>query len=357
MANDTRLEQLKIAQERAFTKKQETYQVQQNSWKRLSDARDRMNRAYDTKQSAYDFQERAWQDSQSVSGRNSPRIEYLKSAQETAYQNMKNAFERASYAHDNHEGASAKSNADEGHRYKEESKGYVEERRRLVEECKSARARHEPYKRAFEEAKTVFGRAKDEYEQAKIAHERANNEFKSAKVGFDEAAKAFQARLSELKADFAKKKENNRAIATRAGVPYQYRDDVKISEEPDGSISILFGGFGKPDGPGHGHYCMHPDGSVSYDRNPGDSHGAKNFTDSRRDYFSIVVQETYGKWDFGFNCQFRGHSAYAESNVNKEGRDKIDIYYGPNGPFGPGHNHAVAYRETPTEIVFDGIRD
>jgi hypothetical protein len=357
MANDARLEQLRVAQEQAFTKKQEAYQAQQISWKRLSDAHDRMDRAYEAKQRAYESQERAWQNSQSVSNRNSPRIDYLNSAQEIAYQNMRNAFDRASSAHSSHEGASAKAYSEEGHRYQNEAKGYVEERRRLVEECKSARAQHEPYKRAFEEAKTVFGRAKDEYEQAKAAHERVNSEFKSTKTGFDEAAKAFQVRLSELKADFAKKKENNRALAVKAGVPYQYRDNVKISEESDGSINIFFGGYGKPDGPGHGHYCMHPDGSVSYDRNPGASHGAENFTNSRRDYFEIVTQGIYGKWDFGFNCQFRGYSAYVESNVNKEGRDKIDIYYGHNGPFGPGHNHAVAYREAPTEIVFDGIRE
>jgi len=326
MANDTRLEQLKIAQERAFTKKQETYQVQQNSWKRLSDAHDRMNRAFDAKQSAYDSQERAWQDSQSVSNRNSSRIEYLKSAQETAYQNMKNAFERASYAHDNHEGASAKSNADEGHRYQDESKGYVEERRRLVEECKSARARHEPYKRAFEEAKTVFGRAKDEYEQAKVAHERANNEFKSAKVGFDGAAKAFQARLSELKSEHAKKKENNRAIAARAGIPYQYRDNVYVSENLDGTINVFFGGFGTPDGPGHGHYSMDSNGKVTYRREPSEDHGSKNFT--------------------GENGIFNGQPA--KIVISDAGNsNRMDIYYGGIGePDGLGHNHVSVIKES-----------
>lgn len=166
-----------------------------------------------------------------------------------------------------------------GHRYQNEAKGYVEERRRLVEECKSARAQHEPYKRAFEMAKTVFGRAKDEYEQAKIAHEHANNEFKSTKAGFDEATKAFQARLSELKADFAKKKENNRAIAARAGVPYQYRDNVYVSKDTDGTVSIYFGGIGRPDGLGHGHYVMDDLGKVLYRRDPFDSHGAHNFTE------------------------------------------------------------------------------
>ena len=280
MANDPRLEQLKIVQERAFTKKQETYQKQQDSWKRLSDARDKMNRAFEAKQSAFEAQERAWQDCQSVSDRNGPRIERLNSDQERTYQNMKNAFDRASSAHDSHDGASAKSYAEEGHSYKAEAQRYVEERRRLVEECKSARARHEPYKRDFDNAKIAFGRAKDEHEQAKAAHEHANNDFKRAKADFDTAAKAFQARLSELKTANSNKKENNRAIAAKAGVPYQYRDDVYVSEGSDGIIQIYFGGIGKPDGPGHGHYTMDSNGKVTHDRNPFEPHGPQNF---RRD--------------------------------------------------------------------------
>ena len=326
MANDMRLEQLRVAQEQAFTKKQETYQAQQSSWKRLSDAREGMNRAYDAKQSAYDSQERAWQNSQSVSNRNSPRIEYLNSAQEIAYQNMTNAFDRASSAHYSHEGASAKAYSEEGHRYQNEAKGYVEERRRLVEECKSTRAQHEPYKRAFEEAKTVFGRAKDEYEQAKAAHEHANNAFKSAKTEFNEAAKAFQARLSELKSEHAKKKERSRALASRAGIPYQYRDNVYISENLDGTINIFFGGFGTPDGPGHGHYSMDSNGKVTYRRNPSEDHGSKNYT--------------------GENGIFNGQPAKIVTS-DTGNSNRMDIYYGGIGePDGLGHNHVSVIKES-----------
>jgi hypothetical protein len=60
--------------------------------------------------------------------------------------------------------------------------------------------------------------------------------------------------------------------------------------------------------------------------------------------------------EFGFNCRFRGYDAYVESNTNREGRAKIDIYYGPQGPFGPGRHHAVAYRESPFDFVSDELR-
>lgn len=280
MATDVKLEQLKIAQNQAFQRKQDAYQAQQKSWQCLSNVKEKMNRAFEAKQSAYDSQQRSWQDYRSVSDRNSPRIEYLNSAQERAYQNMKNSFDRASSAHDSHDGASAKSYATEGHNYKAEAQNYVEERRRLVEECKNARASHEPYKRTFDDAKIAFGRIKDEHEQAKAAHERANDEFKRAKTDFDAAAKAFQVRLSELRAENTKKKESNRAIAAKAGVPYQYRDNVYVSEDTDGTVNIYFGGMGKPDGFGHGHYVMDGSGSITYKREPFDPHGHQNFTNS-----------------------------------------------------------------------------
>lgn len=279
MANDSKLEQLKVAQDQAFNKKQDAYQKQQNSWKRLSDAKDKLNRAFETKQSAFTAQERAWKDCQSVSDRNGPRIERLNSDQERAYQNMKNAFDRASSAHDSRDGASAKAYAEEGHSYKAEAQRYVEERRRLVEECKNARAKHEPYKRTFDDAKIAFGRAKDEHEQAKAAHECANEDFKRTKTDFDTAAKAFQVRLAELKTANSKRKDNNRAIAAKAGVPYQYRDNVHISEDPDGTVNIFFGGVGTPDGPGHGHYSMDRGGHVTYRRPPFGEHGHQNFED------------------------------------------------------------------------------
>jgi hypothetical protein len=296
MANDAKLEQLKIVQERAFSQKQISYQKQQDSWKRLSDARDKMNRAFEAKQSNFEAQEREWQDCQSVSDRNGPRIERLNSDQEIAYQNMKNAFDKASTAHDSRDGASAKTYSNEGHSYKAEAQKCVEERRRLIEECKNARSRHAPYKKIFEEAKIAFGRAKDEHEQAKAAHERANDDFKRAKTEFSTAAKAFKARLDELKSQNTKRKMGKRAIAAKVGIPYQYRDDVHISEEDDGTTNIYFGGIGEPAGPGHGHYVLDSSGNITYKREPWDQHGPQNFTDHKdAEYFGYNRHMRSGK--------------------------------------------------------------
>lgn len=286
MTNDLRLEQLKAAQDRAFQKKQEAYQVQQRSWDNLSGIKTRMDQAFEAKQRAFQDQERAWQEYQSVRNRNSSRIDYLNSAQESAYQNMKNAFDRASSAHSSRDGASAKAYSMEGHAYKAEAQGHVSERRRLVDECRTAKYRHDPYKQTFDNAKITFDNIKSEFVRAKAVHERANAEFKQTKADFDTAAKAFQSRLSELKSENSKKKENRRALAVKAGVPYRYLNDVYVSEDMDGNVNIYFGGAGEPAGFGHGHYAMDRNGNVTYKRDPFDPHGSQNFTEEKSEYLA-----------------------------------------------------------------------
>jgi hypothetical protein len=96
---------------------------------------------------------------------------------------------------------------------------------------------------------------------------------------------------------------------------------------------------------------------VIYQRDPFEPHGGQNFTEAQREYSEIIAGEVASGGEFGFRCRFRGYDALVESSYSRDGRPKIDIYYGPNGPLGPGHHHAVAYRETPFNFVYDGIRD
>lgn len=101
---------------------------------------------------------------------------------------------------------------------------------------------------------------------------------------------------------------------------------------------------------------MDQNGNVTYKRDPFDPHGTQNFTENQCDYTDVIGREAASGGEFGFRCKFRGYDAYVESNTNRQGRAKIDIYYGPNGPFGPGHHHAVAYREFPYDFVADNLR-
>lgn len=355
MARDAELDRLKAAQDLAFQRKQDAYQAQQRAWYRRTSAREALNSAHETKQRAYVDQDAAWQDYQRIRSFNSPQIDSLNAQQESAFQNMKQAFDNASAAHERRDGAAARSYADQGHAYKMESQGYVADRRRLVEEIRTARERHNATKPAFQRAKDDFSAAKRTFDSVKAEHERTQADFKRAKEAFDAASKAFRARLDRVKAEGKTRNQDRQALARQAGVPAQYLDKVWVSRKPDGSVNIYFGGFGDPNGPGHGHYAMDANGNVTYRREPFDSHGGQNFTDAQDDYALRINQESISG-EFGFRCRFRGFDAYVESNTNREGKPKIDIYYGPQGPFGPGHHHAVAYRESPFDFVSDEIR-
>lgn len=66
-----------------------------------------------------------------------------------------------------------------------------------------------------------------------------------------------------------------RGIADVAGVPAQYLS-LCITWQMD-VINIYFGGTDSPGGPNHGHYVMRVDGTVIYQRNPGEPHGVHNY--------------------------------------------------------------------------------
>ena len=283
MAKDAELDRLKTAQDLAFQRKQDAYQAQQRAWEKRSSARDAMNRAHEAKQRAYAEQDRTWQYYQSVRSANGPRIDSLNAQQDSAFQNMKRSYDAASSAYDRRDGASASSYAAEGRSYKEESQRCVAERRRLVEEIRSARTQHDASKPAFQRAKDDFNSAKRAFDSAKAEHERAQTEFQRAKADFDSCAKAFRSRLEKVKAEGQKRREDKMSITAKAGVPHQYRDNVWVSTDSSGNTNIYFGGVGKPNGPGHGHYVMDRNGNVTYKRDPFDPHGAQNFEKNRRE--------------------------------------------------------------------------
>lgn len=273
---DAELDRLRSARESAYQRKQAAWQDQQAAWERRSSARAAMNRAYEAKQAAYADQQAAWEAYMSVKRANGPRIDSLNAQQEQSYQEMKSAFESASLAHDMRDGASARMYANQGHACKARSQTLAAERRQLVSEIRAARERFDAVKPAFWSAKDEFARAQQAFQSARAEHERTQEAFKRAKAEFDSCAKAFRSRLDELKSASRKRRKE---IAAKAGVPIKHQDDVWISTEPNGNVSIYFGGVDKPDGLGHGHYVMDRNGAVIYRRDPFTPHGAHNFTD------------------------------------------------------------------------------
>ena len=277
---DDELYRLRSARDAAKQRQQTAWQAQQSAYERRSSANAIMNQAYEAQQTAYANQQAAWDAYMSVKRANGPRSDSLNAQQERAYQNMKSAFESASLAHNMRDGASARMYADQGHAYKAEAQDCVAERRQLVAEIRAARERFNAVKPAFQAAKSEFACARQAFQSAKAEHERAQAEFKKAKAEFDDCAKAVKDRLDELNSAHRKRRKEKKSIAAKAGVPLEYRDNVWISKDSDGNTNIYFGGLGKPDGPGHGHYVMDQHGTVTYRRDPFDPHGTQNFTDA-----------------------------------------------------------------------------
>jgi hypothetical protein len=356
MARDAELDRLKAAQDLAFNRKQDAYDRMQAAWQRREATLGILNKAFETKDRAHAVMDAAWQDLQKVRDRNNPRIEQLSKQQEAAHRNKVRSFDDASAAFNSRNGFLAKTLSQEGHRYNEESQRCVEERRLLIQENVAASDRFNATRQPFERAKSDFRAAKRGYDPLKAAHERAEAEFKREKAAYDRAAAAFRARLEVVVAEAQQRKESRRNLAELARVPAQYLNNVWVSVGENGNTNIYFGGLGEPNGPGHGHYVMDQFGNVTYKREPFEPHGPQNFTDAQRDYSDVILGEIAGTDEFGFRCRFRGFDAYVESNTNRQGRRKIDIYYGPNGPFGAGHHHAVAYREYPLDFIADKLR-
>lgn len=323
MSKDAELDRVKAVQDNTFRRKQDTYQAQQRAWEKRASARDEVNRAHEAKQRAYAEQDRSWQRFQSLRASNGARIDHLNAQQERAFQSMKLVFDSASAAHDRRDGAAAASYTADGHRFKAEAQGYVAERRRLVDEIRSARALHEPYKAAFQRAKDQFSSCKRSFDSVKAQHERASSAFKHAKAEFDACTKAFKSRLEKVKAEGKQRRLDKQLIAAKAGVPHQYRDNVRISTDASGNTNIYFGGIGKPDGPARGHYVLDRNGKVTYARDPNQDHGAHNFTDTEGSRGGTLYYRSARS--------SKAPKLVANRNNSKDSNDRDGTFYDRNG--------------------------
>ena len=81
-----------------------------------------------------------------------------------------------------------------------------------------------------------------------VAFQRKQNAYQAQQTA---CVKAFKTRLEQVRASSKKRREDKKSIAAKAGVPFQYRDNVWISKESDGNINIYFGGAGKSNGTGY----------------------------------------------------------------------------------------------------------
>lgn len=155
---------------------------------------------------------------------------------------------------------------------------FQRETKRLIELSVALSRQMIPLKRAISNASAMYRQAMQDYQEARQRYYDAEDDFNQAlerlypAKGFNEAE---QKRLVHL-----------------AGVPYQYADDVAIVVKEDGIINLYFGGEGRPDGPGHGHYAIDSKGNATYRRNPNEARGRHNFR-SETEYIRMRMRHGY----------------------------------------------------------------
>jgi len=268
MAYDAELDRIKAAQESAFSRKQSMDAKQQAAWEKKTATGEVMNRAFEEKQRVYRVQEKSWQNLMCLRNSEGPRIEELKAQQERASKSAASAFDNAASAHARHDKAAAASYAAQAEASKAEAQSCANEQRAITSRLNEATDQHKALKPAFDQVKNVFNAAKRDYDQDKAIHEQTQVEFKKAKADFDNTVRAFKNRLEALKTSAGRRNEGKRMIAEKLGVPDQYLDNTHMSIGPLDTVNIHFGGIGKPNGPGCGHYAMNSSGEFTHKREP-----------------------------------------------------------------------------------------
>lgn len=127
------------------------------------------------------------------------------------------------------------------------------------------------------------------YQRKQYAYEVMQAAWQCRSSARDAMNQAFKARLEKVRDTHKRHQDDNRSIAEKAGVPYQYLGDLRVSRDKNGNTNIYFGGIGKSDGPRHGHYVVDHSGKVTYRRDPFDPHGSQNFTDSAEQASDITT--------------------------------------------------------------------
>ena len=123
-----------------------------------------------------------------------------------------------------------------------------------------------------------------EYVLATRVYEQALADASQAKREFLALNTQYRDKRAESKIAEAKRQEDIKIIAEKIGIPDEYWDNMVVRIDRNGvRLHFLFGGKERPAGPGHGHYVVDKEGSVIYRRDPGEKHGAANFTPQHRE--------------------------------------------------------------------------
>lgn len=198
---DQELDRLGAEKDLAYQKLSLAREERKRLGARCTKLHDDLDAAYKLQNQLYDLQQSAWESHKSFMQDCSNHIEFNKNESEKYYNQMISAFENASRAHDNHDGAGAKSWSEEGHRCKTMMRSAKEQISHWVSQSRDAKYRFENsgYKVDFENAKNQTARMKREFEQITPMLKNAKSECDEFQKEFDAKKAKFDERLKILK--------------------------------------------------------------------------------------------------------------------------------------------------------------
>lgn len=188
------------------------------------------------------------------------------------------------------------------------------ELREAKSETDRLRSEHERLHSDYVSSKFEWQSLRERYLEAKAENERDTANYKSVKADFDHAHDAYIRRRDLVQSQREHEKDSDRELARKAGVPSQYLDNVLVKRDTDGTVNIYYGGLDTPDGLGHGHCSIDSSGKVTYDRAPGEAHGAQNYKDSSHKKAARSSQMGRVAHDNTKNADFFGSDDYRMSD-------------------------------------------
>lgn len=195
-----------------------------------------LNKSFGRKQQSWQQQDEAWKYLKSVQARFNSQISQLKLDHDRIFAEMGDAGKKATEAYESGNHINAKKYSNRVKSCKLQMAALVNERRKLI---------------AF-------------INEADNAHKRACNEYRVIKTEYEKLKQMFKSVTKNSKPNYKRYGRNSKiAIARRAGVPEKYHDNLYVDRKRDGSINIYFGGAGKPNGLGHGHYRLDANSKVT----------------------------------------------------------------------------------------------
>lgn len=268
MGKDAELNRLGDSKDKAYAKLKEVREEKNRLSKECSRLHDALDDAYKAQNRAYEAQKSEWEAHKRSMQDYSDKIEAYRRESDRYHAEMVSYFQKASDAHNAHDGAGAKSWSNAGHNSKALMRDAKEQIGYWVRQSQESKSRFEnsSTKKDFENAKRRTEKLKTEFAEVSAKYKPVKALCEQLQTAFNEAKKAFDDRLNFLKSEASNKK---RIVEEKGTIYARFRS----RHSPISLPSKVFYDRNNPNGPFHLTMKYNDGYRISWDATPtGDSH-------------------------------------------------------------------------------------